>query len=353
MHRLLSIITALVSSIVVTQAQQHAQYQYNPRNYVCQRASATLTIDGDLDEQDWQDAPWTDDFIDIEGEIRPAPYYRTRAKMLWDEDYLYIAAELEEEHLWATYDQRDMVIFHENDFEVFIDPDGDTHNYYELEINALGTIWDLLLTKPYRDGGRAIDAWDIRELKKGITLYGTLNDPSDLDEKWTVELAFPWSVLQEAAPRKIPEDGDIWRLGFSRVHWQLDTDEQTYSKKVNPTTGKPYPEYNWVWSPQGAIAMHQPETWGFLQFSGVPVSQRIIDFTPDPEDETKWLLRQVYYAQQAYQEANGEFASLITQLKIPPSSYEGAEFFMSPTNFEVILKDWSIQSDGRIKPVPR
>ncbi len=56
---------------------------------------------------------------------------------------------------------RDSVIFHDNDFEVFVDPDGDTHAYYELEVNALGTQWDLMLIKPYRDGGRAIDAWDI------------------------------------------------------------------------------------------------------------------------------------------------------------------------------------------------
>ena len=59
--------------------------------------------------------------------------------------------------------ERDSVIFRDNDFEVFIDPDGDTHAYYELEINALGTVWDLLLLKPYRDGGPAINGWDIAD----------------------------------------------------------------------------------------------------------------------------------------------------------------------------------------------
>ena len=82
--------------------------------------------------------------------------------MLWDDKYLYIGAAMVEPHVWATLTERDAVIYHDNDFEVFIDPDGDTHLYYEIEINALGTVWDLLLVRPYRDGGPAIDAWDVR-----------------------------------------------------------------------------------------------------------------------------------------------------------------------------------------------
>ena len=70
--------------------------------------------------------------------------------MLWDDTYFYIGAELVEPHLWATLTQHDSVIFHDNDFEVFIDPNGDNHEYYEFEINALGTGWDLLLPRPYQ-----------------------------------------------------------------------------------------------------------------------------------------------------------------------------------------------------------
>lgn len=63
--------------------------------------------------------------------------------MLWDETYFYIYAEMEEPHVWGTLKERDTVIFYNNDFEVFIDATGDTHNYYELEVNALNTAWDL------------------------------------------------------------------------------------------------------------------------------------------------------------------------------------------------------------------
>ena len=66
--------------------------------------------------------PWTTDFVDIQGGAKPTPRFRTRAKLLWDDDYLYIAAELEEPHVWATLTQHDSVIFQDPDFEVFIDP---------------------------------------------------------------------------------------------------------------------------------------------------------------------------------------------------------------------------------------
>lgn len=100
-----------------------------PRTYVARRTAGAIDIDGNLDEPSWQRADWTAPFVDIEGERRPAPRLLTRAKMLWDDDYLYIAADLEEPHVWATIARRDATIYQENDFEVFIDPDGDTHPF--------------------------------------------------------------------------------------------------------------------------------------------------------------------------------------------------------------------------------
>jgi len=119
-----------------------------PRGYVCQRASGAIVIDGKIDDSAWKDAEWSADFVDIEGAAKPAPRFRTRMKMLWDDEYLYIAAELLEPHVCATITKKNAVIFYDNDFEVFIDPDGDNHNYHEFEMNALNTIWELDLVKP-------------------------------------------------------------------------------------------------------------------------------------------------------------------------------------------------------------
>ena len=131
--------------------------------------------------------------------------------MLWDEDYLYFYAELEEPHVWAKLKERDTVIFYDNDFEIFIDPDGDTHSYYEYEVNAFNTVWDLMLTRPYRDQGQAIDNWNINGLKSAVHIEGTLNDPSDKDKYWAIEVAMPWTTLEEAAARGgHPQPGDTW-----------------------------------------------------------------------------------------------------------------------------------------------
>ena len=119
-----------------------------PRGYVCYRADDPPRIDGRLDDGAWKLAPWTEDFVDIEGDRRPRPRFRTRAKMLWDADNFYIAVELEEPHVWGKLTKHDSVIFNDNDFEFFIDPDGDNHEYYEFEINALNT-WDLP-PRPYK-----------------------------------------------------------------------------------------------------------------------------------------------------------------------------------------------------------
>jgi hypothetical protein len=240
-----------------------------PRAYEVARAATPPVVDGRLVDAVWSRAPWTADFVDIEGPDRPAPPLRTRVKMLWDDTYLYVAAALEEPHVWATVTERDAVIFRDDDFEVFIDPDGDALEYYELEINALGTVWDLFLTKPYREGGRALDAWDIRGLVHGVRVDGTVNDPSDRDRGWSVELALPWSVLEEAAPhRGAPRPGETWRMNFSRVDWDMRVENGRYVKELDPETGRPRSEHNWAWTPQWEVNMHAPEHWGRVTFRG-------------------------------------------------------------------------------------
>lgn len=311
--------------------------EWSPEGYVCYRAAGEICIDGKVSESDWSQAPWTDEFVDIEGDLKPLPRYRTRVKMLWDENYFYIAAEMEEPDLWATYRERDSVIYHENDFEVFIDPDGDNHEYYELEINALGTEWDLLLVKPYRDGGPAIHGWDIAGLKTAVALQGTINDASDRDQGWTVEIAFPWTALAEAAHRSCPpEPGDRWRVNFSRVQWKLNATDEGYAKRKDPS-GKALPENNWVWSPQGLIAMHYPEMWGFVEFAGSSG-----DFELTSIDHTRWLLCRLYYAQRIYHEDYGSYTESFESLGIDLFNYEKPgppSLTITPSGFEILVFD--------------
>jgi hypothetical protein len=232
-----------------------------PRAYDCRRTGTPVRLDGRLEEGAWRSAPWTDDFVDIEGAAKPAPRFRTRAKMLWDDTYFYVAARLEEPHVWATLTQHDSVIFHDDDFEVFIDPNGDALEYYEFEINALNTGWDLLLDKPYRLGGKAHNEWEIPGLRSAVHVDGTLNDPKDVDCGWTVEIAFPWRALAEYAHKPAPPHlDDEWRVNFSRVEWRHEVAGGNYRRVPNTK------EDNWVWSPQGVVNMHIPERWGRVRF---------------------------------------------------------------------------------------
>src|SRR5262249_51445227 len=94
---------------------QPAQAKYiHPRGYVCYRATAPIVIDGKLDDDAWKAAPWTEDFVDIESDAKPRPRFRTRVKMLWDDQYFYVAADLEEPHVWGTLTKHDSVIFNDN-----------------------------------------------------------------------------------------------------------------------------------------------------------------------------------------------------------------------------------------------
>ncbi|HBB92712.1 MAG TPA: carbohydrate-binding family 9-like protein [Bacteroidales bacterium] len=331
----------------------------SPKGYVCYKVVGEIIPDGRLNEKSWESAPWTDYFADIEGVTKPEPRFRTRAKMLWDSVNLYIAAHLEEPHLWARLKQRDTVIFYDHDFEVFIDPDGDAHGYYELEVNALGTAWDLLLLKPYRDGGPPVNSWDIQGLDIGINLDGSLNDPSDMDSGWTVEMKLPLSVLKECAAKSSPPvDGDQWRINFSRVEWRTLISGGSYLKETDPKTGKSYPEDNWVWSPQGRINMHMPEMWGYVQFSGLVSGSGTEDFKPDIDLPVKWALRTIYYHQYEYFRQNQKYARNLAELGLTAASFPAGtglpQMEATARSFEAWMNGkktdypYSIREDGRL-----
>lgn len=231
------------------------------RTYVAPFAPSIPALDGNLTKPIWHLAPWSDDFVDILGERGPVPRHRTRMKLLWGDFGLLIGAEMEEPHLWATLTEHDSVIFRDNDFEVFIDPDNDGELYGELEVNALNTTWDLLLVKRYSAGGPPINSWEIKGLRTAVLLDGTLNDPGDIDRGWSVEILLPWESLKEISKVPVPpEPGDRWKINFSRVQWDLEVVEGRYEKVANR------PEHNWVWSPMQVVDMHQPEQWGWLEF---------------------------------------------------------------------------------------
>ena len=301
----------------------------NPPVYYCPRAREGWTLDGKIHKPFWENVPFTGDFLDISGPDFPTPRFRTRAKMCWDDENLYIAALLEGPEIWANITKRDSVMYYDNDFEVFVDPSSSGHNYMELEMNAFNTQWDLMLTHPYRDGGRSISCWDIPGVETAVYIEGEVNNPTADNKFWSVEIKLPFKPLMETyrkelnpadlercyPPRKAPRAGEFWRMNFSRVQWLVDVVDGAYRKRTG-ADGKWLPEDNWVWAATGLIDIHMPECWGFVFFTEHGEAMEI------PADEQKKLdLRVLYYAEYAYYAKHGRFTEDVDALECVKPGY--------------------------------
>lgn len=283
-----------------------------PPTYVCQRAPQQLVIDGKGDEPAWQQATPLTPLRDIEG--TPIAH-ATDIRMLWDDSYLYVLADMQEPHLWATLTEHDSVIYHDPDFEVFIDPDGDGRDYIELELNALNTVWELFLTAPYRTANQALHDWNIPGLKSAVQLRGTLNNPADTDSGWSVEIAIPWAGItgHSHQPRHVapPAPGSTLRMNFSRVNWRVQADAASpcgYSK-LTDANGTPLPESNHVWAPTGIINIHYPEHWGYVRLSASPAGSGYESMPLPATEPAQRRLYHYYNAQLAHRAQHGSFSA--------------------------------------------
>ena len=259
------------------------------QRYTAYYTSTAPEIDGKLDEELWKKASRSPRFVDlISGDD---PIHDTYAAVCWDDDNLYIAFWLEEPFVQGSLKERNAPIYTENDAEVFI---AGKDAYYEFEINALGTRYEafFIWEEAYESGdfgthpaferanplvkqfngvgfkthprGLRLGSWDFYfpGLQSGVFVDGTLNDNSDRDRGWTVELAFPWrgmTWLAKADERSLPpEDNDIWRIDFSRFNPYKE------ASPANDSGG-------WAWSAHGAWDSHIPECFPFITFSRKPL----------------------------------------------------------------------------------
>ncbi len=253
-------------------------------HYTARRVAAPPVIDGKLDEECWQRAERSPRFRDlISGQ--PA-IHDTRAAVLWDDDCLYVGYWIEEPFVQAHLTERDSLIYEDNDVELFI---AGQDAYYEFEINAFGTIYEVFFVweeayeragysqraefQRHAAGARPFNGvgfqthprgprigfwnWDFPGLRSAVSVDGTLNDASDRDRGWTVELALPWSGFEALAPLKDralpPRPGDIWRMDFSRFN------QYKAAPPAEDSGG-------WTWSPHGAWDSHIPELFVQVQF---------------------------------------------------------------------------------------
>jgi hypothetical protein len=215
-------------------------------SYEISRAGGPITIDGRLDEPAWVAAPDVGPFH--------FPWFKegqkeqTVAKMLWNDEYLYIAHICQDAHITARYTKHDDPIPEDDCFEVMILPDPARPNaYYNIEWNLLGG---------YVDGHRPEGAtgprapWDVRGLRIAGSHVGDLNDGAGRDEYWLCEVAIPLENFAGAMPHSPPKPGDQWRLNFNRHGGEVNLQYSQWSPASTP-----------------APAFHTPESFGHVIFS--------------------------------------------------------------------------------------
>ena len=251
---------------------------HKPRQYVVYRAVDSISVDGLLDEKSWANAEWTNKFdhiLSTRGYTKP--FLATRAKMLWDNDRLYIAAELEDPNLVGrAVPPRDTVVCIDKDFEIFIDADGDAQNYIEIQFNVLGSVQDIFFRKEYQRGGLPMGwpqhlydrpyspPWELEGMLGAVRPNGSINFPLDTDRGWTLEVSIPLKSLRDTSPggEKLAREGSCLRIGFSRV-------QIPGPKKVWPIRDWDMGScWDWTWTPNLAYDMHVPECWGRVLLSG-------------------------------------------------------------------------------------
>ena len=186
--------------------------------YICRRASGKITIDGKLDEAAWQNAKVTTLFVPV---TDTKPLSKTEARVLWDDNYLYVSYVAFDKDIWAIFTTPNSPTCQEDCLECFIQPNPKTQPYYNFEINALGTVFSayhITRNAGGADGHRWL--WNCKGLRVGIQIDGTLSDPSDVDRRWQMEIAIPFAELPSLNGKQ-PKTGDVWRFLLARYDYSI------------------------------------------------------------------------------------------------------------------------------------
>jgi hypothetical protein len=182
-------------------------------SYTVFRAGGPVRVDGKLDEPAWFAAP--------SAELREFPWHQsgtkesTVVKLLWDDDNLYVGVVARDAHITARHTQRDGRIAEDDCFEIMLAPDPDRPNvYFNLEWNVIGGLVDNF--RPNGPNKFRAPKWDAEGVRIAGVFEGSLNDDTDTDSHWVVEVAIPFRNFAAQARSIPPRAGSHWNANFNR-----------------------------------------------------------------------------------------------------------------------------------------
>ncbi len=206
----------------------------------------TMTIDGVLGEPAWKEADATGPFVNTMDGTPAAT--RASARVLWDQNNLYVAFEFLDSDIYSAFDKHDDKLWTQDAAELFIDADGDRKTYVELQVSPRNMTFDSWLPN-YRENDNAWDA----PLTTAVKVYGTVNKSDDVDTGWTVEMQIPLSAAKGRLDNMggvPPAVGTEWRANFFRMDHK---------------TGQPQAASGW--SPPLVGDFHALDKFGVLIFA--------------------------------------------------------------------------------------
>lgn len=217
-------------------------FNHISKNRIPYLTSSKVVLDGQLNERAWEQALIIDTLYRLDN--RELQNISTKIHLFYDDEHLHVAATLLNDDIKAELTQRDSKIYKEHCFEIFFDPGNDGLDYYEIEINPLATVFDLMLKTSDHSYPNNVTEWHIPQNQFGVHIEGSLNDSADTDKFWSVEMSIPWSLTNEGKPSSKTE----WRFNFLRMDYTQSGEEI------------------WVWKNTEPRNIHIPEKWGLLEF---------------------------------------------------------------------------------------
>ena len=181
--------------------------------YQAQKTSGKIVIDGKL-EPVWFRASQTSQFVNM---YDTGNMQNTRTRIMYDDRFIYIAFECDDNYIWSTKTERDDCIWEEEVVDVYIDATSNGKYYREYQTNALGARTDLVIPRPGDERNwRKCAEWN-SGFASAVGLLGPLNSTTESPGKWVVEMAIPWSDFQGSGVDLPPKQGDKWRLQLFRI----------------------------------------------------------------------------------------------------------------------------------------
>lgn len=226
-----------------------AQTQTQPPlpTYEVHRASSPIVIDGKLDDKAWASATVAE--LTHTWDSQTGLKHKTAARLLWDDNNLYVAFDLEDSDITAQFTQRDDPTYRDDAAEIFVNPrPSQTTAYIGLEMNARAVFYDYVTVATAAGPRLFFKRFNLEGVKVATVINGTLNARGDQDRGWTVEAAIPWVNFEELSRK--PSPGTVWTFNLNR--WDGVEPNRRMTIWSDPVQNWPNP--------------HVPERFGQMRF---------------------------------------------------------------------------------------